>query len=296
MINRRAEGVTFVQYGAAACGDAVGMTKSTPAQAQSSTRVRGLHVVIDGNPAAPPVLLIHGSGATGSTWTGVVPSLSREHRVITIDLPGCGRSEPASTYAVAQQADRIAAVLDELGVRNLDVVGHSSGGYVGTALVASRPDLVGKLILISTGPSLAALLPEPAIIRALTAPPIGPLIWSIRTASMIRRGLAATAAAPITVPDEVVADLRRTSYRAFRAILAANSNYISTRSVPQRLIDAGKPVHVIFGDSDPRWDPASARQYEAVPGATLEYLCGVGHLAMLEDCDALARSLARALE
>ncbi|MFC9893485.1 alpha/beta fold hydrolase [Nocardia sp. NPDC127579] len=272
------------------------MTKSTPAQTQRSTTVRGLHVVIDGNRAAPPVLLIHGSGATGSTWAGVVPTLSRTHRVITIDLPGCGRSEPAPTYTVAEQADRIAAVLDELGVRRLRVVGHSSGGYVGTALVEGRPDLVDKLILLSTGPSPAALLPEPAIIRMLVAPPLGPLIWSIRNDSMIRRGLAATAAAPITVPDEVVADLRRTSYRAFRAILAANIDYIATRSVPQRLLAAGKPVFVIFGDSDPRWDPASAHQYTSVPGAELEYLRGVGHLAMLEDCDALALSLARALE
>ncbi|QLY27873.1 alpha/beta hydrolase [Nocardia huaxiensis] len=272
------------------------MTKSTPAQARRSTTVRGLHIVLDGNPAAQPLLLIHGSGATGSSWAGVVPALARDHRVITIDLPGCGRSEPVSTYDVAQQADRIAAVLDELGIRNPNVVGHSSGGYVGTALVERRPDLVDTLILVSTGPSLAALLPEPAIIRAFAAPPIGPLIWPIRTGSMIRRGLAATAAAPITVPDEVVADMRRTSYRAFRAILAANINYISTRSVPQRLIDAGKPVHVIFGDSDPRWDPESAHQYATVPGATLEYLRGVGHIAMLEDCDALALSLTRALE
>ncbi|WP_228814776.1 alpha/beta fold hydrolase [Nocardia otitidiscaviarum] len=272
------------------------MTKSTTAQARRSRTVRGVHVVIDGNSAAPPVLLIHGSGAVGSTWAAVAPALSREHRLITIDLPGCGRSESASTYAVAQQADRIAAVLDELGVRNADVVGHSSGGYVGTALVERRPDLVGKLILVSTGPSLTALRPEPAIIRVLVSPPIGPLIWSIRSDSMIRRGLAATAAARITVTDEVVADLRRTSYRAFRAILAANGDYISTRSVPQRLIDAGKPVFVIFGDSDPRWDPASAHQYAAVPGAKLEYLRGVGHIAMLEDCDALALSLARALE
>ncbi len=273
-----------------------GMTKSTPDQARLSTTVRGLHIVIDGNPAAPPLLLIHGSGATGSTWAGVVPTLAREHRVITVDLPGCGRSESASTYAVAEQADRIAAVVEELGIRKLDVVGHSSGGYVGTALVERRPDLVGRLILVSTGPSPAALLPEPAILRVLVAPPIGPLIWSIRNDSMIRRGLAATAVAPITVPDEVVADLRRTPYRAFRAILAANIDYIAARSVPQRLIDAGKPVFVIFGDSDPRWDPASARQYTAVPGAELEYLSGVGHLAMLEDCDALSLSLARALE
>ncbi|MGY2032217.1 alpha/beta fold hydrolase [Nocardia gipuzkoensis] len=265
------------------------MSEPSPTRTYEDTTVRGLHVVIVGNPAAPPLLLIHGSGATGSTWAPVVPSLATKYRVITIDLPRCGRSEPVPTYTVAQQADRVATALDELGVRNLRVVGHSSGGYVATALVERRPDLVGELVLVSTGPSHEALLPEPAIIRVLTSPPFGPLVWAIRTDSMIRRGLAATAAAPITVPDGAVAHMRRTSYRAFRAILAANVDYIVTRPVPQRLIDAAKPLLVIFGDSDPRWDPASAHQYEAVPCAELEYLRGVGHLAMLEDPDTLAR-------
>ncbi|MGW5381052.1 alpha/beta fold hydrolase [Nocardia sp. NPDC003963] len=267
------------------------MSESSPGRTHDDTTVRGLHVVIDGNPAAPPLLLIHGSGATGSIWAPMVPSLATEYRVVTIDLPGCGRSAPAPTYAVAQQADRTAAVLDELGVRNPKVVGHSSGGYVATALVERRPDLVGELVLVSTGPSHAALLPEPAILRVLTAPPFGPLVWAIRTDAMTRRGLAAMAAAPITVPDGVVADLRRTSYRTFRAILAANGDYIAARTVPERLAEAGKPLLAIFGDADPRWDPASLHRYETVPGAELEYLRGVGHIAMLEDRDALARAI-----
>src|SRR6476620_4646009 len=138
------------------------MSESIPGRTHADTTIHGLHVVIDGDSAAPPLLLIHRSGATGSTWAPVVPSLTTAYQVITIDLPGCGRSEPASTYAVPQQADRTAAVLDELGFRNLKVVGHSSGGYVATALVERRPDLVGELVLVSTGPSQTALLPEPA--------------------------------------------------------------------------------------------------------------------------------------
>ncbi|WP_280236986.1 alpha/beta fold hydrolase [Nocardia cyriacigeorgica] len=268
------------------------MSEASPTTRTHEDRtVGGVHVVIDGNPTAPPVVLVHGSGASGSTWASVVPSLAPRYRVITIDLPGCGGSEPVPTYDVAQQADRTAAALDELGVRYPTVVGHSSGGYVATALVERRPDLVGELILVSTGPSLAALRPEPAILRVLTAPPFGPLVWAIRTDSMLRRGLAATAAAPITVSDEMLADTRRTSYRAFRAILAANRDYIAARTVPQRLVDAGKPPLVIFGDSDPRWDPASAHEYEVVPGAELKYLPGVGHMPMLEDSDALARAI-----
>ncbi|KAF0845552.1 alpha/beta fold hydrolase [Nocardia caishijiensis] len=267
------------------------MSESSLTPASEDVTVHGVHVVIIGEPAAPPLLLVHGSGATGSMWAPVVASLATRYRVITIDLPGCGRSAPMSTYTVARQADRVAAAMDELGVGDLRVVGHSSGGYVATALVERRTDLVGGLVLVSTGPSHAALLPEPAIIRALTAPPFGPLVWALRTGSMIRRGLAATAAAPITVPDSAVSDMRRTSYRAFRAILAANVDYIATRPVPERLAEAGKPLLVIFGDRDPRWDPASAHDYEVVPGAQVHHLRGVGHLAMLEDPDALARSI-----
>lgn len=271
--------------------EAVDMSESSPGRTRTDTTVHGIHVVIDGDPAAPPLLLIHGSGATGSTWAPVVPSLATTYRVITIDLPGCGRSEPASTYAVPQQADRTAALLDELGLRNLTVVGHSSGGYVATALVERRPDLVGELVLVSTGPSLAALLPEPAMMKVVASPLFGPLVWAIRTDSMIRRGLAATAAGPITLPDTAIADLRRTPYPVFRAILAANMDYLTAGTVPERLIAAGKPLLAIFGDSDPRWDPAAAHQYEAVPGAELRYLRGVGHMAMLEDHDALVRSI-----
>lgn len=267
----------------------VGMSEPISTRTQAGTTIHGVHVVVDGNPEAPPVLLIHGSGATGSTWSPVVPTLAAACRVIRIDLPGCGRSAPAPTYDVAQQADRTATVLDELGVRQPTVVGHSSGGYVATALVERRPDLVGELILVSTGPNLSALRPEPAIVRLLSTPPFGPLIWAIRTDSMIRRAVAATAARPVTVPDEVLADMQTMSYRTFRAILAANGDYLAARPVPERLIDAGKPALVIFGDSDPRWDPASAREYEAVPGAEVQYLHGVGHLAMLEDPEALSR-------
>lgn len=265
------------------------MDHSTASRRHSDRTIKGIHVVTDGDPARPPLLLIHGSGATGSTWDPVVSTLAAAHHVVTIDLPGCGRSEPGPRYDVPVQAERVAAVVDELGIASLRVVGHSSGGYVATALMEQRPDLISSAILVSTGPSLPTLLPQPAIIRALTGPIIGPLLWPLRTNGMISGGLASTAALPIEVSDEMIADLRRTSYRTLRAILAANGTYIAQRTVPDRLATLGKPVLVIFGDSDPRWDPGSAHLYDVVPQCTVEYLPGVGHLAMLEDSARLAR-------
>jgi pimeloyl-ACP methyl ester carboxylesterase len=185
----------------------------------------------------------------------------------------------------------VAAVLDERGLRRVYVAGHSSGGYIATALGEQRPDLVGSLALVSSGPSPDALLPQPALLRALSAPPLGPLVWALRSDAMIRKGISATLARPVHVPDGLVADLRGVSYRSFSTVLRCNGAYIAERSLPKRLAALDVPVLVIFGMADPRWDPSSAHQYDAVPSARIELLPGVGHVPMLEAPEATSTLL-----
>lgn len=242
----------------------------------------GMHVVGSGPPGAPPLLLVHGSGASGDTWAPMVPALAERHRVIRVDLPGCGHSPPAPSYDVPEQARRLAAVIDGLGLGAVDTAGHSSGGYVLTALAEQRPDLVRSLTLMSTGPSVDALLPEPPILKALLGPPFGPLLWSIRSDAMIRRGIGAVAVRPVDLPDELIAGVKAITYRTFRKVSRGNLAYLKERSVPERLAALDVPVLVIFGDADPRWEPSSARAYESVPNARVAMMPGVGHLLLLE--------------
>ena len=251
----------------------------------------GTHVVHDGSPQARPLLLIHGSGASGATWSPVVPALAEHYYVIRVDLPGCGQSPPPKSYDVPSQARHVAAVLDDHGLRGVTVVAHSSGGYVATSLAEQRPELVGALALVSTGPRPDALLPQPALLRVLTWPPLGALVWALRTDKMVRRGIRVTAARRIHVPDDVVGDLKGITYDSFASVLRENGAYIAERSIPERLTDLDVPVLVIFGAADPRWDPSSARDYEVVPDVQIEMLQGVGHVAMLEAPDALGRML-----
>ncbi|WP_344326760.1 alpha/beta hydrolase [Kitasatospora putterlickiae] len=244
--------------------------------------LHGIHVVHDGPQQAPPLVLIHGSGASSGSWSPVVPALAGQYHVIRVDLPGHGQSLPASSYDVPEQAGRLAVALDELGLRPVTVVGHSSGGYIATALAEQRPDLVGSLALISSGPSPDALLPQPIVLQVLIGPPLGPLLWPIRSDAMLRRGMIALCHRPVDIPDDLIAEARMIGYRTLRTALRRNTAYITERSLPKRLTALNVPVLVIFGAADPRWNPSSAHHYDAVPNARVQHLPDVGHLPMLE--------------
>ncbi|WP_229075589.1 alpha/beta fold hydrolase [Actinoplanes sp. DH11] len=247
-----------------------------------------LHVVHDGPRSAPPLLLLHGSGASAASWDPMIPALATERYVIRMDLPGHGASPPAPSYRVADQAAAVAAELDRRGLTATAVAGHSSGGYIATALAEQRPGLVRSLALVSTGPSAAAFRRQPLVLRALLAPPFGPLLWAVRTDAMTRRGIGATLARAVPIPDGFVAGSRQITYRAMSTVLRRNSDYIEERTVPHRLAGLGIPVLAVFGAADPRWDPGSVHEYEVVPGARIAVLDGVGHVPMLEAPEPLA--------
>ena len=123
-----------------------------------------IYVRQDGPRDAPALLLIHGSGSSTRTWDAMVPLLTTSHRVIRIDLLGHGRSDkPADRdYAIPDASTPGRRSHDRLGIGQVIVVGHSSGGDTATALAEHRPDLVTALALINTGPAWRPSAHEPA--------------------------------------------------------------------------------------------------------------------------------------
>src|SRR5215470_18844177 len=98
-----------------------------------------------------PLLLIGGLGSDITLLRGLVGRLARLHLVIAYDNRGSGRSDkPDVPYTIALLAEDAAGVLDALGIEQADIVGISMGGKIALELAASRPHLVGRLVLIST--------------------------------------------------------------------------------------------------------------------------------------------------
>lgn len=244
-----------------------------------------IHVTQDGPRDAPALVLIHGLGASTRWWDRVVPALAASYRVIRVDLLGHGQSAKpdGGGYAIAQQARLVGQALDQLGVSHAIVVGHSTGGYVATALAEQRGDLVTALALIDTGPRMDAFISDGPVGNLLFVPVLGQLLWRLRTDGLIRRGLSTAFAPGFKIPQQFVDDTRGMTYHALTAASRASDDYLRQRPLPDRLERLGKPLLVIFGELDQRWRPSSAALYRAVSGARVELLPGAGHSPMVED-------------
>ena len=114
-------------------------------------RVR-LHCLEWGDPAAAPVLLVHGNGGHAHWWDPLVPHLAPGRRLIAPDLRGHGESDwPAQpAYGIADCAADLAALLDVLALPRVAVVAHSMGARIAVWLAAHRPEHVRGLALLDT--------------------------------------------------------------------------------------------------------------------------------------------------
>jgi pimeloyl-ACP methyl ester carboxylesterase len=107
-----------------------------------------LHVAEDGDPSAPPVLLLHGIIGSRATWGWLVPELTERFRVLRLDFRGHGQSgRAAGRYTASGYVADAVAALEQAAGRPCVVVGHSLGGATAAAIAQRRPDLLTGVVL-----------------------------------------------------------------------------------------------------------------------------------------------------
>ncbi|MDT0331531.1 alpha/beta fold hydrolase [Nocardiopsis lambiniae] len=232
------------------------------------TREGETFVLVSGPEDAPPVVLLHGSGANGSTWAGDVASWSRNLRVHAVDMVGePGLSAPSRP---ALDSDAVALWLDDvmegLGLSRAAFVGMSLGGWTALDHAIRRPGRVERLALVCPG-GIGRQTPL-RLAAALVWSPFGR--WGRRRSVRAVLGLHAPEHTPVV--DEVTA--------TFRAFLPRTERLPVFSDADLRGLET--PMFVVVGGRDRMFDSArtARRVREHVPHATVTVLPDAGHALM----------------
>ena len=99
----------------------------------------------------PILVLLHGFLESANIWKALIPKLSTSYTVVTLDLPGHGRSGVVdAVHTMELMADAVNAVLTSLHFESFTLLGHCMGGYVALAYTEKHPEQVQRLILLNS--------------------------------------------------------------------------------------------------------------------------------------------------
>ena len=111
-----------------------------------------LDVAIAGDPANPPVILLHGFPESHRTWRHQIPALARDHYVVAPDQRGYARSskpEGVASYTPDKPVADLLALADHLGIDRFTLVGHDWGGAIAWMAALQHPQRVARLVIVN---------------------------------------------------------------------------------------------------------------------------------------------------
>ncbi|NJO41340.1 MAG: alpha/beta fold hydrolase [Cyanobacteria bacterium CRU_2_1] len=213
----------------------------------------------------PPLLLVHGFGASTDHWRKNMAGLSQEFEVWAIDLLGFGRStKPNIEYSGCLWRDQLHEFIQTIVGQPAVLVGNSLGGYASLCVAAQRPESAVGLILVNcAGPfTPTEPVPEPnpvqkfiqGMVRSVLLQPLPSflLFQYIRQKSVIRKTLSQVYLDQTAVTDQLIEDIYRPSCDAgaatvFAAVFKATQGEKNDILLGQMTC----PLLVLWGEGDP---------------------------------------------
>ena len=240
----------------------------------------------------PPLVLVHGLGATLSVSNKNITALAQDHAVFALDLPGHGRSEKPEdiAYDPASGARFLVRFMDALGIDVATLVGNSGGGLVAALCALAYPERVDRLVLVDPaglGRSISWFL------RVSSVPVLGEVINN--PPIVTRRNLVKSIFyeyRPVLddVIDEVIEarnlpETKRAVLKAVRATIGVGG-VRSGLLVLDRLATLRRPPLIVWGREDRIVPVRHAEQAARVlPDARVHVIERCGHWPQLERPD-----------
>lgn len=250
-----------------------------------------------------PLLLLHGLLANGQTWRRNLKDLARHSTVYAVDLFNMGKSQRVAGLDASLEAtaDRLAHLMDALGLETADVAGHSHGGALAMMLAARHTHRIGKLVLFA--PANPFCLHGERSARFF-ATPFG--AWLGRRIPRWPRVLHQTAlrrmyGQPSRIVDGTLAcytehlSVPGTMDYLLAIVKGWSTDMRRLKKMLVRLADV--PALLIWGDMDRAVSlPSAELLASAMPRAELMVLHGVGHLPFEEQPEVCNKAVARWLQ
>ncbi len=213
-----------------------------------------------------PLVLLHGAGDQAGTWARTVPALVGRYRLLVLDLPGHGGSDPRSgPLSVGTILAGVSGVLEALTPDAPAIlVGNSLGAWIALLYARTHPSRVARVVLVNGG----ALRHEHTGVTLTPA-----------TRAEARLTLEALLGAQARrTPDFVLDDLIRLARVGPLGRLSATSDEMDQYLLDGRLQEVSAPVDLLWGDRDGVFPLEYARRMEAgLPAVRLTVLPGCGH-------------------
>ncbi len=237
--------------------------------------------VLEAGPAdAPVVVLLHGYSADRVVWVRFARQLLRDHRVVVPDLAGHGSSGflSGTGHSAPAQADRVAAVLDRLGVDRAHVAGNSMGGFVAATLAVAHPGRVESLLLCD---AVGVASPEPSEAELLIREGRNPFL--LDDVADFPPFYAMTMARPPFLPGFLRAGVAADYVDRREALAEIFADFHEVDTLDDRLGEIAAPTLVMWGELDRLVHPSTAQVWaDGITGARTTTYADLGHMPMLE--------------
>ena len=243
---------------------------------EKEIEIEGLKLFYEenGNPAGKPVVILHGWGCNHTTVKSISACLDDGMRVISLDLPGHGKSEePGKVWGSDDFATAVLKFIEKLNLETPSLIGHSFGGRTSIALASKLPkEKLGKIVLVDS----AGITPKRSLKYYYK-------VYSYKTIKKIALTLLGEEKGKKYI-EKLLKKKGSADYQAASPIMRSIMSKCVNEDLRKRFPDIKVPTLLIWGENDTATPLSDAKlMQKGIPDAGLVSFPNCGHYSFLDN-------------
>ena len=242
------------------------------------------------------LFLLNGTGSPMADWDpALLAGLARNHRVIVFDYPGLGESSKApKKITFPHLAKWSFELLDELQVRNFDLLGWSMGGFVAQEMMAKQPDRIRRVILSATNPGGSQTTLGPKWAQEIDSDSGSGIDSYLATNFPLDKCGRKAGKQEVRRVNRAISEGRypdsKVPGRTYRQMVYAEDPWLRSNKNWKRLRSSALPVLAITGKDDVLTPPKNSKRIAgAVRDGHLTIVRGAAHAFLFQNADLISK-------